>query len=48
MKGVILPGGTGSRLFPLAEGTDAHLPPVGGESGVDDIPYSRAAGTGRA
>ena len=29
MRGVILAGGTGSRLFPLTRGTNKHLLPVG-------------------
>ena len=29
MKGVILAGGTGSRLFPLSKVTNKHLLPVG-------------------
>jgi glucose-1-phosphate thymidylyltransferase len=49
MKGVILAGGTGSRLFPLTKVTNKHLLPVGREpmifhpikkltdAGVDEI-----------
>ena len=29
MKGVVLAGGTGSRLFPLTKVTNKHLLPVG-------------------
>ena len=31
MKGVILAGGTGSRLFPLTKVTNKHLLPVGNQ-----------------
>jgi len=31
MKGVVLAGGTGSRLWPLTKGTNKHLLPVGQE-----------------
>lgn len=49
MKGIVLAGGTGSRLFPLTKVTNKHLLPVGKypmiyypifkliESGIDDI-----------
>ncbi len=49
MKGIILAGGTGSRLFPLSKVTNKHLLPVGRypmiyhpvfklkEAGIDDI-----------
>jgi len=29
MKGIVLAGGTGSRLFPLTKVTNKHLLPVG-------------------
>jgi glucose-1-phosphate thymidylyltransferase len=31
MKGVVLAGGTGSRLFPLTKVTNKHLLPIGGQ-----------------
>lgn len=31
LRGVVLAGGTGSRLFPLTKATNKHLLPVGGE-----------------
>lgn len=49
MKGIVLAGGTGSRLFPLTKVTNKHLLPVGNkpmifhpiekliEAGIDDI-----------
>ena len=49
MKGIVLAGGTGSRLFPLTKVTNKHLLPVGkypmiyhpiaklGEAGINDI-----------
>lgn len=49
MKGIVLAGGTGSRLFPLSKVTNKHLLPVGKnpmiyhpisklkEAGIDDI-----------
>jgi glucose-1-phosphate thymidylyltransferase len=31
LRGIVLAGGTGSRLFPLTKATNKHLLPVGGE-----------------
>ncbi len=45
MKGVILAGGTGSRLFPLTKVTNKHLLPVGQEPMIYH-PVSKLTGAG--
>jgi glucose-1-phosphate thymidylyltransferase len=45
MKGVVLAGGTGSRLFPLTKVTNKHLLPVGREPMIHH-PISKLTGAG--